>query len=435
LKVLLQGYPALRLAFLNTCEGGRSDEQDIFLGVAPALVRCGLPAVIAMKYSISDRAAIALSTEFYRALADGYPVEAALAEARKAIYVGQQSVEWGTPLLFSRSADNRLLTLPASGESATKKAQSTLPPASQSISTSGGMYSAGNVNVGGSLVGRDQIINNYYNPPTPAPAATPSPLLAAEITRKDFEPETILIAEGEFLMGSLPEPGISPYETPQHPVHLSAYRIGKYLVTNGEFEEFVQRTGWIVSPQMGWNGQAPYRDKRDFPVIGLTWYEALEYCRWLSKETERTYTLPNEAQWEKAERGVEGRLYPWGNEWEEGRCNIGGIGVAAKDKFPAQSVNGCYDWVGNVRQWTCGLWGEELREPDRQYLYKWKEDSRNHLQANNQIRRVWRGAAYSDKPPRARCSARGAELPTSAGLPNKWFGFRVVMLLTKEDNS
>ncbi|MFZ4661063.1 MAG: CHAT domain-containing protein [Caldilineaceae bacterium] len=109
LALLLYDHPTLKLAFLNACEGGRSEENDIFLGVAPELVRRGLPAVIAMNYAISDRAAIDLAATFYQALADGYPVDAALAEARKTIYVTANQVEWSTPLLFMRTTESALI--------------------------------------------------------------------------------------------------------------------------------------------------------------------------------------------------------------------------------------------------------------------------------------------------------------------------------------
>lgn len=111
-KVLLQDKESLRLIFLNACEGARGGRSDSFAGVAQKLVQQALPAVLAMQFPVSDRAAIALSQEFYRALADGYPLEAAVSEARKAIYGPEGNPEWGTPVLFSRSDDNRLVELP-----------------------------------------------------------------------------------------------------------------------------------------------------------------------------------------------------------------------------------------------------------------------------------------------------------------------------------
>jgi hypothetical protein len=108
LGTLLHDASALRLAVLNACEGGRGSGRDPFAGVARTLVRKELPAVIAMQAPISDGAARIFAYEFYRALADDYPVDAALTEARKAIYRQGNELEWGTPVLFMRSPDGML---------------------------------------------------------------------------------------------------------------------------------------------------------------------------------------------------------------------------------------------------------------------------------------------------------------------------------------
>lgn len=110
LGTLLRDHHTLRLAVLNACEGARSGREDPFAGVALSLVQMGLPAVIAMQFEISDSAAIMFAQEFYTALADGYPVDAALADARKAIFASSDS-EWGTPVLFSRAMDGRIFEL------------------------------------------------------------------------------------------------------------------------------------------------------------------------------------------------------------------------------------------------------------------------------------------------------------------------------------
>jgi len=119
LGTLLHDHRSLRLALLNACEGARMTENNPFAGTAQQLVQQGLASVIAMQFPISDQAALALTHEFYRALADGDPVDAALAEARKAIY-GQQhhKFEWGTPVLFMRARDGRLFDIEGVGEDA-----------------------------------------------------------------------------------------------------------------------------------------------------------------------------------------------------------------------------------------------------------------------------------------------------------------------------
>ena len=115
---LLTDYDQTRLAVLNACEGARSDASDPFAGVAQSLIQQGLPAVVAMQFEITDDAAIIFACEFYGAIADSYPLEAALAEARGAIRDEGNLTEWGTPVLYSRAPDGRLfnLTRPAREE-------------------------------------------------------------------------------------------------------------------------------------------------------------------------------------------------------------------------------------------------------------------------------------------------------------------------------
>lgn len=255
------------------------------------------------------------------------------------------------------------------------------------------------------------------------------PELEETIDTEYFEPETILIPEGPFLMGSINGSDAPANEWPQHTVTLPAYRIGIHPVTNSQYEEFVREKHISVAPVMGWDGQRVPPGLENHPVSGVTWYEALAYCQWLSEKTGRSYSLPNEAQWEKACRGGNGFVYPWGNDLEAGRSNHGCESIAAVDAYPAQNKFGCYDMVGNIRQWTCSLWGEKRSQPDARYLYPWKDDGRNSLSANRQIRRVVRGSSMRDAVQTLRCSARSGQLPEDPGLSGLRHGFRVVIHL------
>ncbi|MGO9021367.1 MAG: CHAT domain-containing protein [Syntrophobacteraceae bacterium] len=109
---LLHDCPSLRLVVLNSCEGARNARRDPFASVAAKLLRQSIPAVVAMQFEITDEAAIIFSTEFYAALAEGFPVDTALSQARKAIYGQPNDVEWGTPVLYMRSADGVLFDVP-----------------------------------------------------------------------------------------------------------------------------------------------------------------------------------------------------------------------------------------------------------------------------------------------------------------------------------
>ncbi len=112
LSRLLADHRPLRLVLLNACEGARGGSQDIFSSTASILVRRGIPAVVAMQYPITDRAAVEFARSFYESLADGLPADAAVAEARKAMSIAvTDSVEWGTPVLFMRAPDGVLFDL------------------------------------------------------------------------------------------------------------------------------------------------------------------------------------------------------------------------------------------------------------------------------------------------------------------------------------
>jgi len=108
LGMLLHDHDTLGLVVLNACEGARGSRSNPFSGVAQKLVKYGIPAVISMQFEITDEAAIKFSKEFYKAIADYYPVDAALAEARKEISRSRKRVEWGTPALYMRPSDGAI---------------------------------------------------------------------------------------------------------------------------------------------------------------------------------------------------------------------------------------------------------------------------------------------------------------------------------------
>jgi CHAT domain/TPR repeat len=111
LGMLLRDHRPLRLAVLNACEGARQSQHDPFSGVAQSLLRQRVPAVIAMQFEISDDAAKMFAAEFYSAVADGIPVDAAVSECRKALFQQEHSQEWATPVLYMRAKDGVLFKL------------------------------------------------------------------------------------------------------------------------------------------------------------------------------------------------------------------------------------------------------------------------------------------------------------------------------------
>ncbi|PIQ96827.1 MAG: hypothetical protein COV67_07460 [Nitrospinae bacterium CG11_big_fil_rev_8_21_14_0_20_56_8] len=184
-----------------------------------------------------------------------------------------------------------------------------------------------------------------------------APVIVSEVDRK----EMVLIPAGEFVMGTNktdPENmhqkigTVKPLYLDQHPEHkvnLEAYYIDRYEVTNREYQAFLDDTGYPDVPGNWENGMfLPGRENH--PVTHVTWQEALTYALWAHKR------LPSEAQWEKAARGPNGNLYPWGNEYQKGKGNIAIEG--ARDTAPVGSYPGdvsfyqVYDMAGNAMEWT-----------------------------------------------------------------------------------
>ncbi len=126
-----------------------------------------------------------------------------------------------------------------------------------------------------------------------------------------LDQRVIRVSAGEFLMGS---DTVRADERPQRLIYLDAYEIDRYEVTNAQYQRFVQASGTL--PPRYWLAETFPPGQSDFPIVGVSWENADAYCAWLNQR------LPTEAEWEKACRGVDGRLYPWGNEWEPSRANV-----------------------------------------------------------------------------------------------------------------
>jgi formylglycine-generating enzyme required for sulfatase activity len=246
---------------------------------------------------------------------------------------------------------------------------------------------------------------------------------------ESYEPRTVYIAKGQFQMGSDTGDESSRFEKP-HPVTLPAYRIGIAPVTNAQYKVFVQATTTRVLPIMGWVGQVPRDDRLDFPVAGITFREALTYCDWLSQKSGRGYTIPNEAQWEKACRAGSTSRFPWGDDPDPNRSNHGKQTLASINAYLPQNIYGMQDLVGNVRQWTTTLWGKSRVKPDENFLYPWRQDAgRNDVNASLDILRVIRGCSFAEDALNLRCAARKGQLPGDAGWIGAGIGFRVAINL------
>lgn len=215
--------------------------------------------------------------------------------------------------------------------------------------------------------------------------------------------EMVLVPAGEFTMGSSDEDeDAGDDEKPAHWVYLDAYYIGKYPVTNAQYRRFTEDTGH-PEPE-SWGDDDFNSDKQ--PVVGVSWKDAVSFCRWMSKKTGREYRLPTEAEWEKAARGTNGRKYPWGDEAPDSTlCNFNDeIGKTTEvGSYPqGASPYGCQDMAGNVWEW-CNDWYDED-------YYK-RSPQRNPQGPSSGGYRVLRGGSWSDSANDLRSAFRDRDDP------------------------
>jgi len=301
--------------------------------------------------------------------------------------------------------------------------------------------------------------------------------------------EFCLVPGGPFRMGAAENDDLA--NNGEKPLHLNKlltrdFWIARYPVTQAQFRRFVAAGGyrqaawWDEARAAGYwqkNGfKAEFDDQRrqepvnfstsfnlpNHPVVGVSWYEALAFCCWLTQWFREKgivvgeFRLPSEAEWEKAARGGEQiylppvrrklteiqtvaaerrientemqRRYPWGEDIDPNRANYDQTGIGATSTvgcFPAgASPCGCEEMSGNVREWTRNLWGKDLEKTEFRYPYE-SVYERERLGAAPEVLRVVRGGSYYHDPQFVRCACRDGDDPYNRDHD---VGFRVVFL-------
>jgi formylglycine-generating enzyme required for sulfatase activity/energy-coupling factor transporter ATP-binding protein EcfA2 len=249
------------------------------------------------------------------------------------------------------------------------------------------------------------------------------------------------IHAGKFLMGSDPsaDPDAGKDEQDQHAIELPEYQMARYPVTVDQYKVFLADTRHETVG--AWHR---YNKIGNHPVVWVSWYDAVAYCQWLtdllraSKRTPRPVAellarqgwvvrLPSEAEWEKAARGDDGRIYPWAGDIDADRANyhktqIGG--TSPMGMFPrGESPYGLQEMSGNVWEWTHSLWGKDWQTPDYSYPYR-SDDGRENGSADKSVLRVLRGGAFDGAADLLRCAVRYGDGP-GGGYGN--IGFRIVL--------
>lgn len=225
-------------------------------------------------------------------------------------------------------------------------------------------------------------------------------------------------------------------ERPIHEVNVAGFWMMRYPVTNAQYRQFVEAdgyeekwwwtdAGWQAREANDWTEPRYWNDTKwngaRQPVVGVSWYEAVAFCRWTSSVMGREIRLPKEAEWEKAARGTDGRDYPWGNaEPNADLCNFNqniGQSTPVGQYSPAgDSPYGCTDMAGNVWEWCIS-----------KYVgYPYTDDDRNNVDGTEA--RVLRGGSWSyDYWINVRAAYRGRNSPDLRDYDN---GFRCAEVLS-----
>lgn len=226
------------------------------------------------------------------------------------------------------------------------------------------LYDNANAAKTSTVVAQEQILlytqiawsaqQTYEARPTPTPYSTPTPFI-------QFYPDQVsavdamvmvFVPAGEFIMGS-DDFGALDSESPQHTVYLDAFWVDRTEVTNAMYALCVQDGVCDPPNSFGSDTRTSYYDNNsyaDFPVVNVEWENAVAYCSWAGRQ------LPTEAQWEKAARGTDGRIFPWGDG--DADCTLANYEGCGSDtvqvgSYPdGASPYGALDMAGNVWEWV-----------------------------------------------------------------------------------
>jgi len=225
-----------------------------------------------------------------------------------------------------------------------------------------------------------------------------------QISEKDGM-RLLYVPAGKFSMGL----DTFPDAKPKHTVYLDPFWIDQTEITNAMYALCVKDGACQTPSDITWSGSGPYNN---YPVVYVSWYSAKAYCEWAGRH------LPTEAQWEKAARGTDGRIYPWGNEIDCNKANYkenncGGHTTAVGSYPDGESPYGAQDMAGNVWEWVTD-WLD--------YNYYTSSDSSNPTGPATGQQRVLRGGSWREDAQLARATTRFGEDPDY--ILSNYIGFR-----------
>ena len=247
--------------------------------------------------------------------------------------------------------------------------------------------------------------------------------------------EFIKIPSGIFVMGSSDNEHFFYNDSkPQHEITLAYnYYLSRYPITYSQYAIYMNASGIYAGGEINFGGGwvPGHNDDHTYPVRYISFEAAQAFVNWLNKNyggnlpSNYSFRLPSEAEWEKAARGADGRLYPWGNERNQWNCNVNTKWPTPVGKFSPEgdSIYGLSDMAGNVWEWTRSLWGEDITHPTYKYPYR-SDDGRENNDEKGY--RVLRGGSFLDDIYHATTSFRHR-----LDRPDKNTGFRVAIVLQR----
>ncbi|MBE2269009.1 MAG: SUMF1/EgtB/PvdO family nonheme iron enzyme, partial [Anaerolinea sp.] len=234
----------------------------------------------------------------------------------------------------------------------------------------------------------------------------------------DVEMIFMRVPAGKFLMGNTQKGFFSPPsdELPQHAVELDEYYVGKYPVTTGQFSTFLLATDyeWKASPTLSKNVT--------HPITHVNWHDAIAFCHWVGEMNAVRVRLPTEAEWEKAARGIDARMFSWGNGLpDRAHCNFGrnekGTTSVGKYSPSGDSPYGCADLIGNVLEWIADWYDG---------TYYTHSPTKNPTGPTNGKYRVLRGGGWYSAISELQVVRRNKEIPA---YYSDYIGFRCALTL------
>jgi len=380
LKALFRTFSSnIRVVVLNACY---SQIQ------ANAIIRV-IECAVGMSDAINDMAAIIFASSFYRAIGFGHSIQRAFDEGITALLL-EGYPDADLPQLLCRSGvDASQIFLISSQNSSPTLVESS---ASINLQSKTGIFTTSSPNI----------------------ITLDSPVYL----------HLVRIPSGRFLMGSdlVKDFNARQNEQPQHLVYLSEYFISKYPITNAQYASFLHNT--THPPPKHWrNGRIP-NQKENHPVVNISWEDALSFCKWLSNSTRKSFRLPTEAEWEKAGRGTDGSLYPWGDEWNVTRCNsrsskLNDTTPVGQYSPSSDSIYGVADMSGNVWEW-CIDWFDE-----NEYQWRLAANITDPLGPSLEgLEKVVRGGSWLSMQVQCRVACRYMAEPNTF---DESLGFRIVL--------